>query len=250
MVSLQAKLMAPADVCVTTRHAWRAQLQHDREPDPESRIQCTAALASGPSSVASTPPTLLPGDPPYIVSTPSSPLTDALDSSSSDDFWPPSSKRPRTQSATAGISKQKPRKTKRARSSNVTRDHTPAGLTPSSSRATSQHPSTSLEEPIYRTSRSRSASTFPTPPEMEENPDWIWWTGEDGSPGPDFTSAASVVRRLVKSYKSRESLHLLYRIRSCFQVFKNPTDPEDKSFEVDAMPCTELEYPNNNACET
>lgn len=69
---------------------------------------------------------------------------------------------------------------------------------------------------------------------MEENPDWVWWTNEDGSPGPDFVSAASVVKRLIKSYKS---------------YFKNPNDPEDKSFEVDALPCTDLEYPNNNACE-
>ncbi|KAL4069240.1 histone methylation protein DOT1-domain-containing protein [Scleroderma citrinum] len=105
----------------------------------------------------------------------------------------------------------------------------------SSSRAASRHRSTALDVPIYRTSSSRSSSAFATPPEAEENLDWVWWTDENGSPGKDFVSAASVIRRLVKSYKT---------------YFKNSDDPEDKSFEVEAMPCTELEYPNNNACET
>ena len=200
--------MAPADVCVTTRHAWRAQMEQEQR-DRESRT-CDLVMVSGSTKVALGSSSFLSVDSPYVTSTPSSPLTTAVDSSSDDEFWPPSPKRPRTQSATAGPSKQRSRKTKCARSSNVTRDHTPASMTAtasaSSSRAASRHRSTTLDAPIYRTSRSRSASAFRTPPEMEENPDWVWWTNEDGSPGPDFVSAASVVKRLIKSYKSCEIL--------------------------------------------
>lgn len=32
-------------------------------------------------------------------------------------------------------------------------------------------------------------------------------------------------------------------------VFKNPEDPNDRSFEPDAFPVMELEFPNNHACE-
>ena len=32
-------------------------------------------------------------------------------------------------------------------------------------------------------------------------------------------------------------------------VFTNPEDPNDRSFEPDAFPAMELEFPNNHACE-
>ena len=32
--------------------------------------------------------------------------------------------------------------------------------------------------------------------------------------------------------------------------FKNPNDPDDKSFEPEAYPTAELEYPNTGAIET
>ncbi|KAI6095754.1 S-adenosyl-L-methionine-dependent methyltransferase [Pisolithus croceorrhizus] len=121
----------------------------------------------------------------------------------------------------------------------VTRDHTLADGSPaslvSSSRAASRQRSLALDEPIYRCSSSRSSSTFRPPPEPGDKVDRIWWTVDNGSPGPDLVSAASVVRRLAKSYKS---------------YFNNPQDPDDKSFEAEALPSTELEYPNNHSCET
>ncbi|KAG6334088.1 hypothetical protein ID866_5004 [Astraeus odoratus] len=230
--------MALGEVCVTTRHAWRMQVQQDQfEPEREPCNPLGHADQGHDSHDIASPPTpLRSADPSLAGSPPASPLTEPSDSTSDDaTFWPPSPKRQRT----AHLHKLKPPKKKRTRSTNVTRDHTPASTpataSTSSSRAVSRQRSVAIEEPIYRSSCSRSSSAFPTPPDIESNPDWVWWTNEDGSPGPDFISAASVVRGLAKSYKS---------------YFKNLDDPEDKSFDVESMPSTELEYPNNNSCET
>ncbi|KAI6153139.1 histone-lysine N-methyltransferase, partial [Pisolithus tinctorius] len=167
-----------------------------------------------------------------------SPLTTTSDLSD-DDYWQPSPKRKRIANAVAAPPKPKPRRAKCIRARRVIRDHTPtdssAGPSASSSRAVSRQRSLALDEPIYRSSSSRSSSTFRIPRDPGEKADRVWWTDDDGRPGPDLVSAAIVVRQLVKSYKS---------------YFNNPQDPDDKSFEVEAMPSTELEYPNNHSCET
>ncbi|KAH7926203.1 DOT1-domain-containing protein [Leucogyrophana mollusca] len=89
-------------------------------------------------------------------------------------------------------------------------------------------------EPIFRASRSRSTSAFPSADAPRRRRCWI---RENGSPGEDFVSAADVVKGLVRTYKS---------------YFRNLDDPTDTSFEVNEndYPMAELEYPNNNACES
>ncbi|KIK66094.1 hypothetical protein GYMLUDRAFT_158668 [Collybiopsis luxurians FD-317 M1] len=108
-----------------------------------------------------------------------------------------------------------------------------------SSRAANQLASSPLE-PIFRrsrssASRSRSTSTFPTMPSFAQQPMRNWATEETGEPGPSHISSERVVIGLHKSYKS---------------YFKNPNDPDDKSFEPEAYPTAELEYPNTGAIET
>ncbi|KAG7090656.1 hypothetical protein E1B28_009755 [Marasmius oreades] len=88
--------------------------------------------------------------------------------------------------------------------------------------------------PIYRSSRSRSTSSFtPVTPTVQPR---RWTEMQDGDPGPAHMSPEEVVRRLMKSYKG---------------YFKNPDDPNDKSFEPHPTnyPVVELEYPNTGACE-
>ncbi|EKM60394.1 uncharacterized protein PHACADRAFT_132924 [Phanerochaete carnosa HHB-10118-sp] len=62
------------------------------------------------------------------------------------------------------------------------------------------------------------------------------WSEEDGRPGPGFTSSEDIVRRVMKGYVA---------------FFKNPDDPEDKSFQPHPTryPVAELEYPNTFAAE-
>ncbi|EMD41366.1 hypothetical protein CERSUDRAFT_146284 [Gelatoporia subvermispora B] len=82
-------------------------------------------------------------------------------------------------------------------------------------------------------SRSRSASVFPIP---EPPAPRKCWTEQDGQPGPGFLSSEVIVQRLIKSYKA---------------YFVNPEDPSDKFWEPHPTdyPVTELEYPNDEACE-
>lgn len=119
----------------------------------------------------------------------------------------------------------------------------------SSSRAQSRQRSETLDiEPIYRSSRSRSTSVFP--PALRRRQLWI---SEDGSPGENFVSAASVIKTLSRSYKTCEHSCVLcgHLIRFILIAdFKNLDDPSDTSFEAESYPTTELEYPNAHACET
>ncbi|KAF8588488.1 DOT1-domain-containing protein [Ramaria rubella] len=81
--------------------------------------------------------------------------------------------------------------------------------------------------------RSRSTTEFgslegPIPREC--------WTSHDGAFAEDLISAETVVKKLMRSYKS---------------YFRNPEDPNDMSFEPHPtdFPFVELEYPNTNARE-
>ncbi|KAF5382801.1 hypothetical protein D9757_007288 [Collybiopsis confluens] len=109
-----------------------------------------------------------------------------------------------------------------------------------SSRAASQLASSPLE-PIFRrskssASRSRSTSSFPSAPAIVTQQFTRNWTAEDdGDPGPSHISSERVVKGLHKSYKG---------------YFKNPDSPDDNSFEPEAYPTAELEYPNTGAFET
>ncbi|KAF4605662.1 Nucleosomal histone H3-Lys79 methylase [Pleurotus pulmonarius] len=89
-------------------------------------------------------------------------------------------------------------------------------------------------EPIYRSSRSRSTSTFPHDEERASARQWV--TAEEGTPGPAFWSSEAVVKRLMRTYVS---------------YFRNPQDPNDHSFEPHPTdyPYAELEYPNSGAVE-
>ncbi|KAF9242377.1 DOT1-domain-containing protein [Melanogaster broomeanus] len=206
--------MSVPEICVTTRHAWKAQL---RELEARGRTaQCHDTSHPPPSSPGS-----LSGAP--------SPLTDDSDalspSRATSVSASSSSKRQRTPSLADATKKPThPRKIRKRASAST---HTSR----SSSRGDSRQRSVVLEEPIYRSDRSRSTSVFPPPVNVQVRE---WWADGDGSPGEDFVSAADVVRSLAKTYKS---------------YFRNFNDPEDKYFEVESFPTAELEYPNNNACE-
>ena len=78
------------------------------------------------------------------------------------------------------------------------------------------------------------------------------WTTEDGTPGPDFKSCEQVVKGLLKQYKTRTSVPFCHAFPDYCVDFKNPADPNDKSFEVHLTdyPTVELEFPNTNASET
>ena len=79
----------------------------------------------------------------------------------------------------------------------------------SSSRASSR-PRTlpSSPEPIYRSSRSRSTSTFNLQEGGTAARKRRWCTDEDGAPGPNHLSSEMVVKRLMKSYKACEFSYL------------------------------------------
>lgn len=177
--------MAARGICVTTRRAWKVQMQ---ELDAQSLP---------PPSPQSYPPTSSPDS----LSARSSPLTDTSDF----DFPSPSretsvsasssSKRLRTPSLVdAPTIVRRPRKIKK-------RASTSAYTSRSSSIGESRQISVALDEPIYRSDRSRSTSVFPPAVDLFARE---WWSLDDRSPGDGFVSAADVVRKLAKSYKSCE----------------------------------------------
>lgn len=95
-----------------------------------------------------------------------------------------------------------------ATSTNKPRKRAPAALGKSSSRAPSRQQSLPPSpEPIYRTSRSRSTSTFPVLDAENPIPERRWITDESGEPGHSHLSSEMVVKRLMKSYKACESSH-------------------------------------------
>jgi H3 lysine-79-specific histone-lysine N-methyltransferase len=201
------------EICVTTRHAWKAQMKREQE-------------AAG--SQAHLPP-------PTPVSAETSPETDEPD------HWIAGpSKRPRILSTAPDSTLRSLKPKKRA---NACRSRA------SSSRAQSRQRSETLDvEPIYRNSRSRSTSVLPSTPRHRQ-----LWITEDGSPGENFVSAASVIKKLSRSYKTCEHSCVLLRPLIRFILiadFKNLDDPSDTSFEAESYPATELEYPNAHACET
>ncbi|KAF9261890.1 DOT1-domain-containing protein [Marasmius fiardii PR-910] len=162
-------------------------------------------------------------------SIPSSPLSSPLSSPPSSDT-PSSNPRKKRKSAEPGPSTapalprpvKKLRKDKQKKKRGPSRESSPEDLVV---------PSPSL---IYRSSRSRSTSSFtPATPTVQPR---RWAEAQDGDPGPAHMSPEEVVKRLMKSYKG---------------YFKNPEDPNDKSFEPHPTnyPVVELEYPNNGACE-
>ncbi|KDQ54976.1 hypothetical protein JAAARDRAFT_134579 [Jaapia argillacea MUCL 33604] len=115
------------------------------------------------------------------------------------------------------------------RSNYRTKSSTPSSsLPPSLPRTMAPTP-----EPIFRSSRSRSTSAFPSTETPVPRPCSIT---ETGSPGPSFLSCEDVVKRLMRSYKA---------------YFKNPDDPNDKSFDPHPTdyPVIEIEYPNEYASE-
>jgi len=179
--------MTAPGTCVTTRRAWKSQLQEleaQAHPLPAQPHDTSYSPASSPS-----------------LSAPPSPLTDASE------FDLPSPSRDTSVSASSSSKRQRapslldvpkivtrPRKVKK-------RASTSAYTSGSSSREESCQRSVALDEPIYRSDRSRSTSAFPPPVKVLARE---WWSIEDGSPGDGFVSAADVVRRLAKRYKSCE----------------------------------------------
>ncbi|KAI0264980.1 S-adenosyl-L-methionine-dependent methyltransferase [Gloeopeniophorella convolvens] len=137
-----------------------------------------------------------------------------------------------------------PRRTKRARSSDLS-DATPPPSTPrtressivstaSSSRSSTCNRSTPpTSEPPSRGSTSRSSSVHPATDEPIPRECHI---DEDVVPDDAFLSSEDVVRGIMKSY---------------VQYFKNPDDPHDRSFEPHPTnyPVGELEFPNSGATE-
>ena len=173
--------MTAPGICVTTRRAWRTQLR-----ELEVQVPHHDTPASSPDS----------------LSAPSSPLTDASEL----ELDLPSPSRDTSVSASSSSKRQRapslvhvpkiatrPRKIKKRASSS-------ALASGSSSEAESRQRSVALDEAIYRSDRSRSTSAFPHVKTLARE----WWSIEDGSPGDGFVSAADVVRRLAKTYKSRE----------------------------------------------
>ncbi|OCH88356.1 DOT1-domain-containing protein [Obba rivulosa] len=139
-------------------------------------------------------------------------------------------KRPRLESATASTSS-------RAQSESRSRAPSVAPLLDVPVPANFASKSSSLRSSPFTaetgSSRSRSASLFPTP---EPPAPRKCWTEEDGRAGDDFLSSEVIVQSLMKSYKA---------------YFCNPDDPSDKSWEPHPTdyPVSELEYPNDGACE-
>ena len=105
-----------------------------------------------------------------------------------------------------------PRDVKRLRTASATQKPTKRktkSSCQSSSRASSR-PRTlpSSPEPIYRSSRSRSTSTFNLQEGGTAARKRRWCTDEDGAPGPNHLSSEMVVKRLMKSYKACEFSYL------------------------------------------
>ena len=158
------------EICVTTRRAWKTQL---RALEDQSR---TGTPPSSPSS---------------------SPLTDTSDLSPPEPSRATSSKRHRAPSLA-----EMPARVTRSRKIKKRVCDSVYTSGPSSGDESRQR-SLTLEEPIYRSDRSRSASVFPPQHKVFHRE---WWSTEDGSPGDGFVSATDVVRRLAKTYKSCKGL--------------------------------------------
>jgi hypothetical protein len=93
-----------------------------------------------------------------------------------------------------------PRSVKRLRTAE--RPHKSSSSASSSRASSRQNTLAPSPEPIYRSSRSRSVSTFHNAEAPLSRPCWI---EEDGTPGPSFLSAEIVVRDLMKTYKGCRS---------------------------------------------
>ncbi|KAJ3774821.1 DOT1-domain-containing protein [Lentinula raphanica] len=130
-----------------------------------------------------------------------------------------------------GVEDTKPRVSKKMRVDKASKRASNASSR-ASSRSANNLASSHLE-PIFRSrsSRSRSTSTFPS---LSILPTRNWACEEDGEPGSSHVSSESVVRNLHKSYKA---------------YFRNPLDPDGRTFDPDNFPYVDLEYPNNAATE-
>lgn len=83
----------------------------------------------------------------------------------------------------------------------------------SSSRASSRQQTLAPSpEPIYRSSRSRSTSHFPTFVYDTPIVSRRWSANEDGDPGENHTSSEAVVLRLLKSYKGCKWSKFMLRV--------------------------------------
>lgn len=163
--SKKIQQMVP-DICVTTRRAWKSQMTREQE-------------AAGSQAHLS---------PPTPISAETSPEAD--EPAHFAQIAGPS-KRPRILSVAPEPTSCLPKSKKCAT------------MSASSSRTQSRQRSETLDvESIYRNSRSRSTSTF-TPADLHHHRQL--WITEDGSPGENFVSAASVVTILSRSYKTCES---------------------------------------------
>ncbi|KAJ7451115.1 histone-lysine N-methyltransferase [Mycena latifolia] len=91
-------------------------------------------------------------------------------------------------------------------------------------------------EPIYRTSRSRSASQFTSNESDIPVIRRCWASDEDGGPDPAHFSSEKAVAMLLRTYCA---------------YFKNLEDPTDTSFKPHPKdyPVVELEYPNTHSSE-
>lgn len=123
----------------------------------------------------------------------------------------PQKKRKSLPAGLSAVSSDLPREVKRLRTASTNEKPTrrkKKSSSQSSSRSGSR-PSTlpPSPEPIYRSSRSRSTSTFNHPEEATSKRRWC--TDEDGTPGPDHLSSEMVVKRLMKSYKACEFFFFL-----------------------------------------
>lgn len=161
----------------------RTRITHRPAPSPQRN---TTALISQPNSTSSPD---------------SSPLSS-----------PPSDKKRKSSPPQAGSAL--PREVKRLRASASNTDRPRKRPYKASSKRTSRAPSydedlLQLPEPIYRSSRSRSTSTFQT---LEDDAPILtrtWITPEDGEPGPSHLSSEMAVKRLMKSYKACKHIAIL-----------------------------------------
>ena len=211
LTSKNLQKMVP-EICVTTRHAWRAQMKHEQEAASPQAHQSPHTPVSAETSSET-------DDPSYLVGP---------------------SKRPRILSLAPEPTPRPPKPRKRA---NACRSRA------SSSRAHSRQRSETLDiEPIYRNSRSRSTSVFPLTPRHRQL--WISESGSPGENFVSAASVIKTLSRSYKTCEHSHVICRLF-IPFIFIVdFKNLDDPSDTSFEAESYPSTELEYPNAHACET
>jgi H3 lysine-79-specific histone-lysine N-methyltransferase len=156
---------------------------------------------------------------PHRTSSASPPSSSPYSSLSSSPATSPSIAPKKRKSLPAGLSpggSELPRDVKRLRTASTNQKPTKRktkSSCQSSSRASSR-PRTlpSSPEPIYRSSRSRSTSTFNLQETGTAARKRRWCTDEDGAPGPNHLSSEMVVKKLMKSYKACEFPHLF----SCY----------------------------------